>query len=128
MKKLTRLIIPALVALLVSGPAWAAKDDHSINNFLQVYDKSDAKFKTKVRDALVSMVTGMEIINSDLKSKGRPQMFCLNELTKNLTITGEQYFFIFKKYVKKHDKAREAPAGGTGIILYLALQEAFPCK
>ena len=74
---MTRLIIPALVALLVSGPAWGEKTDGSINGYLQYYDNSDAEEKIRILDIFDATVRGMEFMNSDLKSKGRPQTFCL---------------------------------------------------
>jgi antitoxin component YwqK of YwqJK toxin-antitoxin module len=123
-----RYIIPALSALLVSGSVWGAKTDGSINGYLQYYDNSDAEEKNRILDIFDATVRGMEFMNSDLKSKGRPQTFCLTESAKlRFKITTEYYFSIFRKYFEKHNDLREAHHTRFNHILHSALQEAFPC-
>ena len=124
MRKLT--IVLAL--LMFSSPAWGK--DVTIKKLLESYDLAPLEAKELMHDMMRHQEMGMSWSNTFLKEMlGKKPLYCK---PKNLGITGEQAFQIFRDSVnsiKTHNKfVKGESASYAGLYLLVGLMKTFPCK
>ena len=122
MRKLT--IVLAL--LMFSSPAWGK--DVTIKKLLESYDLAPLEAKEIMHDMMRHQEMGMSWSNTFLKEMlGKKPLYCK---PKNLGITGEQAFQIFREEVEsaKAIKAINEPTYASGLYLLAGLIKTFPCK
>ena len=95
---------------------------------LEVYDLADLEGKQKINIMMMHQEMGLSWSNTYLKVfKGQKPLYCK---PKNLRITGEQAFQIFREEVEsaKAIKAINEPTYASGLYLLAGLIKTFPCK
>jgi hypothetical protein len=120
----SRFIIPALVALLVSGPACAAKKDVDVfsgNYWYKKCSSDDMTDKFYCIGYLRGLSAGLQFLEiSYTKSDGvyrKVPSFCI---PKGATMG--QHIDIFKKYIQDHPEKRHNKAS---VLFGLAIRKAF---
>ncbi len=118
MKKLTLV----LALLIFSSPAWGK--ELTIKDFLDDYDLAPLEDKPQIHNMMRHKEMGMSWSNAvQEKLGGKPLYY----LPKNLRLTGEQAFQIFREEVERA-KAINEIANLSGMFLLAGLMRTFPCK
>lgn len=130
MKKTTRLIALALVALAIHGfvgasPATAGfLTSDTIDDVLSAYDKGSFLKKRELIKRIGNLGLGMEKVNRALESQGRRRLFCP---PPEPALTNGHYFDIVKRKVGFHPKLGPLPENEAATVLMDALMEIYPC-
>jgi len=118
MRKLT--IVLAL--LIFSTPAWGQKV--TIKKMLEIYDLAPPEGKQKINNMFMHQEIGMSWSNVYQASTGGIALYCK---PKNLRLTREQAFQIFRDEVEREKRTNELTMA-SGVYLLGGLIKTFPCK
>jgi len=120
----SRFIIPALVALLVSGPVWAAKKDVDFSSGNYWYKKcssDDMTDKFYCIGYLRGLSEGLQLLEgSYMKIYGAYRKVAPFCVPKGAVLG--QRMEIFKKYLQDHPEKRHKRAS---VLYSLAIRKAF---
>ena len=127
MKKITRLIMPALVALAVfgaAGPSHALFDPKPIEEVLREYAEVSISEKRKIVKQLGNIGLGLERANIVLESQGKARLFCPASKT---ALTASHYFDILKRKIHFNPELGLRTEDEADEVLMDILLEMFPC-
>jgi hypothetical protein len=111
-----RIILAALVGLVVSGPAMAAKDNNSGNQLLE-----NCTGETYIEKGMcIGFVTGFMHGRYVFRERGGVVLYC-----ESPHVTIGQRRDIVINYLQAHPESRHQLAGK---LYALAMKEKFPCK
>jgi hypothetical protein len=117
-----RLLEIILALAIASSFGTFANAEASADRFLQIYDQANPKDKLIFGKVLGSAQNGMAWSNEALQQEHGFRLFCAPE---HMAFVDQQVVAIMREFVKNHPERQGAP---YGMVLLLALKEAFPCK
>jgi hypothetical protein len=115
-----RLLEIILAFAISSSCGTLANAEPSAERFLQLYDQ--ARPELLYERMLGSTENGMSWSNTALEHEHGFRLYCAPE---HMALVDQQVIAIMRQHVKDHPEDQGAP---YGMVLLLALKEAFPCK
>jgi hypothetical protein len=110
-----------VIAICALAGVTHAEEELGVKDVVRFAAMGDKEFLNLV----VGVGRGVEGANvmSGLKDQGAA-LYC----QPNIAITGDQYVRIIENYVEGHPKQGSLNPSMIGVVMTLALKDAFPCK